>query len=294
MFSGRTGTQVLRFALPTLLILLVLAGLRGSTTVPGWSPRYASDGVAIGVALEILIAVLLVALLIKRRLAGPGGYVAARLHSWLAYLLTAGLIAIPVVMLLAHWHPKPGAVRRINAKTKLGRLKKPHHVKHVASSHFPVADVLYGLLVALLLAALVVCWLMVRARASQDGELEPDLDDEPAELGAAVESGRAALMLLDDARAAIIACYVAMEQSLAQAGAARAVAETPDELLARAVAAGLASTEAASRLTALFYEARFSTHPLGPVHRDEAERALTEIAAGIERLRSGPTVVAPG
>jgi hypothetical protein len=65
------------------------------------------------------------------------------------------------------------------------------------------------------------------------------------------------------------------------------VAETPDELLARAVTAGLASVEAASRLTALFYEARFSTHPLGRGERDAAERALTEIAAGLAEPPAG-------
>ena len=52
-----------------------------------------------------------------------------------------------------------------------------------------------------------------------------------------MESGRSALRTVDDARAAIIACYVAMENSLAERGAARAVADTPDELLARATRA---------------------------------------------------------
>ena len=58
--------------------------------------------------------------------------------------------------------------------------------------------------------------------------------EDPEDLREAVESGRSALRTIDDARAAIIACYVAMENSLAERGAARAVADTPDELLARA------------------------------------------------------------
>jgi Domain of unknown function (DUF4129) len=295
MFSGWTGTRVLRFALPALLILLVLAGLRGTTNVPGWSGRYTRDGVPIGIALEILIGVLLVALLIRGRWAKPGGYVAARLQGPLRYLLGAGLVAIPVVMLLSHWHPHPGT-QKIKPGTIKGHLRKLPVAKPVHNAgSFPLDDVLYGLLVALLLAAAVVCWWVVRNRLANEEVWEPGPGaDEPAELGAAVESGRAALMRLDDARAAIIACYLAMEQSLAEAGAARAVAETPDELLARAVAAGLASIGAASRLTALFYEARFSTHPLGPAHRDEAGQALTEIAAGIERLRPSETAGSRG
>ena len=36
---------------------------------------------------------------------------------------------------------------------------------------------------------------------------------------------------------------------------------------------------AARRLTGLFYEARFSTHPLGRAERDAASAALDELAA---------------
>ena len=78
-----------------------------------------------------------------------------------------------------------------------------------------------------------------------------------------MESGRSALRTVDDARAAIIACYLAMETSLAERGAARGVADTPGELLTRATESGLVRGTAAGRLTALFYEARFSSHPLG-------------------------------
>jgi hypothetical protein len=72
-----------------------------------------------------------------------------------------------------------------------------------------------------------------------------------------------------------------MEQTLAEAGAARGAAETPDELLVRAVAAGLVPAGPAALLTELFYEARYSTHHMPTSKRDLAERALTEIAAGL-------------
>ena len=48
---------------------------------------------------------------------------------------------------------------------------------------------------------------------------------------------------------------------------------------------------AAARLTALFYEARFSSHPLGRGQRDAAEQALDELAAA---LASPETPGAPG
>ena len=72
-----------------------------------------------------------------------------------------------------------------------------------------------------------------------------------------------------------------MEQSLARAGAARGIAETPDELLARAARAGIVRGRAAGRLTSVFYEARFSTRPLTQAHRDVAEQALTELSASL-------------
>jgi hypothetical protein len=110
---------------------------------------------------------------------------------------------------------------------------------------------------------------------------EEDEEDEEEDLRKAVESGRTALRELDDARAAIIACYVAMERSLAGAGAARGPAETPDELLARAVSAGQARGDAAGRLTVLFYEARFSSHPVPAASKTAAQRALAELAASL-------------
>jgi hypothetical protein len=88
------------------------------------------------------------------------------------------------------------------------------------------------------------------------GPARPDLLD----VLEVVESGRSALRAIDDARAAIIACYVAMEASLDERGAARVIADTPDELLTRATAMGIVRGTAASRLTGLFYEARFSSH----------------------------------
>jgi hypothetical protein len=104
-----------------------------------------------------------------------------------------------------------------------------------------------------------------------------------------VESGRSALRAVDDARAAIIACYAAMEASLAEHGAARVIADTPDELLTRARAMGIVRGTAAARLTTLFYEARFSSHPLDRGHRDAAGQALAELAAELAEAEAAGT-----
>ena len=125
-----------------------------------------------------------------------------------------------------------------------------------------------------------VWWAVRLRRAALPGPAPGYLAEDSAGLREAVESGRAALAgEVDDARAAIIACYLAMEGTLAERGTARGLADTPDELLARAVTSGIVRGAAARRLTALFYEARFSSHPLGSEERVAASRALDELAA---------------
>ncbi len=148
----------------------------------------------------------------------------------------------------------------------------------------PLTAILYGLLVVVLMAAVLFSiWWSRRLQTAagdrdDDGLMAADFED-AADLREAVASGRSVLRTVDDARAAIIACYAAMENSLAERGTTRAVADTPDELLARATSSGIVRGPAAGRLTALFYKARFSSHPLREGERAAAEQALDELAA---------------
>ena len=172
-----------------------------------------------------------------------------------------------------------------NAKAKLKPLPVTTHLSH--AGHAPnLTYLLYVLIAVLLLAAIMACGLVIARRRPSWPALSDEIDDDDgASLRQAVESGRAALRAVDEARAAIIACYLAMEGSLATAGTARAAAETPDELLARATGSGLLYGPAAAALTALFYEARFSTHPLPETAKTDATVALDEISA---ELRDPP------
>ncbi|MFC7816033.1 MULTISPECIES: DUF4129 domain-containing protein [unclassified Streptomyces] len=102
-------------------------------------------------------------------------------------------------------------------------------------------------------------------------------DDDARLLLSAVRSGRRALADTGDARAAVIACYAGMEDALVASGVARHASDSPADLLDRAVTAGLAPGPAAPRLTALFREARFSSHPMDASHREAAADALEEI-----------------
>jgi hypothetical protein len=76
-------------------------------------------------------------------------------------------------------------------------------------------------------------------------------------------------------RAAIIACYAAMERELANVpGAAPQEFDTPTEVLARAVEQRALRAENAVQLVNLFEEARFSPHVMNEGHRETAVRVL--------------------
>lgn len=116
------------------------------------------------------------------------------------------------------------------------------------------------------------------ARASQP--TEPDLTGEAL---AVFERSIADLDDDSDPRAAIIAAYARLLDAFAQRGLAREPAETPVEHLRRGLAALPIRPEPAARVTALFLEARFSTHPMGRAERDEARAALVEARDDLRR-----------
>ena len=284
------GPALARLLLAALLIGGVLVGLRGGLALHGWHGRYHRDGIAIGIGLEAALAGLLIALLIRGRQPSDDFRV-LRIRSVLRFALLAGLAAIPAVLLLAaplHPHPQPPQPLPTQPQptvyTTPTRLPRPS-----APFTVPLAGVLYALLVLALIAGIVVCVVLLRRRQPGHDALPPDeaslAEGERGDLREAVSSGRRALADTDDARAAIIACYVAMERSLGAAGADHEAADTPDEFLARAAGAGLVRGTAAGKLTGLFYEARFSGHELTAAQRDAARDALEQLAAD---LRGSP------
>ena len=131
--------------------------------------------------------------------------------------------------------------------------------------------------VAMLLVGIATLGVAVLARGRVSPSGEPEVPSSPppvvsdslvraAELGLAEvsEPGR-------DPRAAIIACYVAMERGLAEApDAAPLASDTPSEVLARAVDHGVLHSQAGAELVGLFTEARFSLHRMTERHRESA------------------------
>ncbi|MFD7498667.1 DUF4129 domain-containing protein [Streptomyces sp. NPDC059832] len=164
------------------------------------------------------------------------------------------------------------------------------------SMHFGLTRILLGLGIALLVAVVVIAGLrlwryVTRPPAAEAPATYATLDDEQERLVQAVDSGRRALLDGTDARAAVIACYAAMEESLADSGVARRASDSPQDLLERAAANGLPTGAAAAALTTLFREARYSTHPMDASHRDRAAAALAEIAHSLRSRTPGPEAV---
>jgi hypothetical protein len=284
------GPALARLLLTALLVAAVLVGLRGGFALHGWRGPYRRDGIAVGIALEVVLAALLVALLIRGRRPSDDFRV-LRVRGLLRAALLAALVVVPAVLLLAaplHPHPLPPQPLPTQPQpTVHSTPTRPPPTS--APFRVPLLDVLYALLVLALIGGIVVCVVLLRRRQPGHDVLPPDeaslAEGQRSDLEDAVSSGQRALAELDDARAAIIACYVAMERSLAAAGADHAAADTPDEFLARAVAAGLVRGTAAGELTGLFYEARFSAHELTAAQRDAAREALEQLAAD---LRGSP------
>ncbi|WP_050669020.1 DUF4129 domain-containing protein [Luteipulveratus halotolerans] len=78
---------------------------------------------------------------------------------------------------------------------------------------------------------------------------------------------------------AIVACWVQLEQSVADAGVHRAPSETSAELTLRVLDDLDTDREALRILAGLYREARYSQHPLTEDHRRRAQDALDRIHA---------------
>ena len=294
--------QLARLLPLATLVLLASVGLRGGI---GWHGALNGPlrqyGVIVGIALEVVLGTLLILTYYLERAAHRGGPahpaakagdddagdrdVAGTLRILLRLALGAAMAGAAIALLVGlHLHSFARPAQHGTLPHPVQPTPKPLRAAGSAGTglSIPLRPILYALLIIALLAALGLSIWWAR-RLSRVLSVAPALPGAEAgtseELREAVASGRAAMAALDDARAAIIACYEAMERRLAQRGAARGAAGTPDELLRQATSQQIIRGTGARELTTLFYEARFSTHELGPATRDAATRALDDLAA---------------
>jgi hypothetical protein len=275
-----------RPVLAGLLLLAAIAGVGASSPGLGTGGPWRRHPLPIAIALELALALLLLGLAMVGRWSPTPDNLRRQLRHLLGWAIIVSMIVNVVIGIVNYVLTRHGS-------TVLKLLRGPQHKPGPTRSLRPLPRefhgahltyLLYALIAVLLVVAIAACVLVVaRRKPARPAFFDEVADEDGASLQRAVESGRAALHAMDEARAAIIACYVAMEGSLADAGTARAAAETPDELLARATASGLLRGQAASQLTALFYEARFSTHPLSGTAKADATAALNEISWRLRR-----------
>ena len=126
--------------------------------------------------------------------------------------------------------------------------------------------------------------LFLSLRDRRSGELAP--------LQAA-EVGLKELQAEFDPRRAVIRAYAGMEGSLSEQGVARRPAEAPFEYLGRVLIDGGASRLAATRLTELFEQARFSPHEIGSELKTEALHALVDVRQSIRAVLAAPVEQGP-
>ena len=124
--------------------------------------------------------------------------------------------------------------------------------------------------------------LLSRRRRPEDPA--PEAEDDVAQARRAIDDSLAGLAAPGDPRQAVIACYARLLDGLDGVGAGRQRSEAPFEYLSRVLATLGVRREPLERLTILFAEARFSTHEITEAHRAEAERALAEARADLDRV----------
>ena len=281
------GSAVTRLTVLAVVVTLVAVGLHAQVGTPVFDTGSRTRDAEVAGTLDAVAVMLLGASTVWSRLSPTDQVLVARLRLALRYVLGTS-VAVLTLALVALLVKLPVSQTNGNSAPRAAQNRVPARPLRAVAPHnsglgFPLREIFYGVLAAALLVALLGIWWRLRgmARTAPAPAEEPLAEEYDHVLQEAVAGGQRALQSLDDARAAIIACYVAMEESLARAGTARATADTPDELLAKAAGALRQSGAAAKRLTALFYEARFSSHPMDQRRRHDAQTALAELAADL-------------
>ncbi|MFD7414038.1 DUF4129 domain-containing protein [Kitasatospora purpeofusca] len=299
--ARRSGGRITGVLVTLAGLLLAASALRpdgGLLGAPLAEVPVQAVGFVLLLALGWLIAVGRFALRFRaevRHLVGPTPW-AERLREAAAVLLPGAAVAVPVLMFLFHNRADtgPDGPHRAPPLPPVPTVAPPEPSEPAPGGSLPgVVQALFGVLLAVLVIAVVVgvVLLLRRLRVVRRRRPAAPLPAAPARsedaLAAAVVTGRRALTGAD-ARAAVIACYAAMETSLAASGLSLRAPDSPTELLERAMADDRVDPVHARDLTALFREARYSTHPMDETHVRRARTALDALAG---RLAEQPVAV---
>ncbi|MGH3487176.1 MAG: DUF4129 domain-containing protein [Actinopolymorphaceae bacterium] len=280
--AGRVGLVA---AVAALLALGAL-GLGGRERITLDDRRLSTQGlVLLFVAVLVAGLVLLVVALVSQS-GGPLGQVSPKRTSLLSRIIQGLVLVGLLYLLLRHADELKDLFNQRGEPDEGGRPPvmpggeggpdPGSGAGQPPSWSFPVAA-----MAGLLLAAVVVTLTWVRRRADVAAASTSD-DPTPEEVQHVVAAGLAALSDVDEPRAAVIGAYAAMEEALAGQGVARGATDTPADLLARTVRAGLLTStgeDAARELSGLFERARFSRRRLPPDARLVAVAAFNRLQA---------------
>jgi Domain of unknown function (DUF4129) len=221
-----------------------------------------------------LVVVLAAALFIYGMAVVRGGRRPKRVAGLWSVLIVVALAAIAGFFMHSHRHRQPAAPQKpAAARTVPTPGPAPALLRPPAGSGTTWLEV-----VILATAALVALGAATRPRRQPDGSGP----DDP--LAALLDDSLEDLRAEPDPRKAVIAAYARMERGLGAGGLARAPAETAMEYLRRVLTQRRVSPAAATRLTGLFEQAKFSDHAIGSSAKQDA---ITALEAVRDELRAG-------
>ena len=289
--AGRTDrTAAWRVAAVAVLLALTAAGLRSRGTfshapdrvLAGASGTVLATALAATEGVALVAFVLVLAMARPRRKPRPGEDEPPRppFPWWaktLAVLASVAVMVTPFAILLTRrTRPRTAAQARPGALASGGAVPP----RLPATAHGSPWPLIAGMLIALALLVALTAW----SRHTRRRPARPPGDQGQGSrlaLGESLAAGRTALAGPRDPRAAIIACYAAMERGFAAAGSAPAAADTPAEVLARATGAGLVRSGSAVRMAGLFRRARYSSEPMTSADSAAAAAALDQMQADL-------------
>jgi len=286
--AGRTDrTAAWRVAAVAVLLALTAAGLRSRGAFSHAPDRVlaGASGTVLATALAATEGVALVAFALVLMMARPRRKPKPDEDEpprppfpwWaktLAVLASVAVLVTPFAILLTRTtRPRPAAQAHPGALASGGAVQS----RLPATAHGSPWPLIAGMLIALALLVALTAW----SRHARRRPARPQRDQTRLALGESLAAGLAALAGPRDPRAAIIACYAAMERGFAAAGSAPAAADTPAEVLARATGAGLVRSGSAVRMAGLFRRARYSSEPMTSADSAAAAAALDQMQADL-------------
>jgi hypothetical protein len=304
--SGVADRSAPRLRLSPVALIVVLAAvllgvaaalLSGAPTAPPPVPSSAGTFVTYGdlIVFAWIIIGAVVAWVVYRfvqRMRDPSG--GAMMSRFATGALAAGLICVGflvIVRLFVHTGPS-GSSRAVPQNNSTGNPTPPTGSTSTPGNftagpvHIPGWEAYVGLLVVAVVLALVAvpvgAYLVARRREASEEPSGPTPLDRSR---AAIASTLAALEADPNAdpRALVEALYGRLLESVRDR-VGGVDARTPREIERLAVPALGLPPPAARELTALFEEARYSPHPIGPGDVDRARRALRGI---LDRIDAG-------